>query len=105
MTVVATAVNGQEAIEVDQTEKPDVLIMDLSMPVLDGLEASKTIQTLNLPTKVIILSMHHSSGLLQQAKRFGIAHYIPKQEAGKALIPAIRDAFSHASTSMATPAD
>lgn len=104
MTVVATAVNGQEAIEVAQTEKPDVLIMDLSMPVLDGLQASKTIQTLNLPTKVIILSMHDSNGLLQQAKRFGITDYIPKQEAGKALIPAIRNTFRPASASISPPA-
>ncbi|MCA9916635.1 MAG: response regulator transcription factor [Anaerolineales bacterium] len=92
MEVVGTAENGREAINVSQKTAPDVLIMDISMPELDGIRAAGEIKRLGLPTRVIMLSMHHSSALLHQARKNGVANYISKQQANTELIPAIRAA-------------
>lgn len=90
--VVATAVNGREAVRLAQTVEPDIIIMDVSMPELDGIRAAAEIQALGLKAKIIMLSMHHSSALVQQARKNGAAAYIVKQQANSELVPAIRAA-------------
>jgi two-component system response regulator NreC len=93
MEVVGTAANGREAIQLAQTTQPDVIVMDVSMPELDGIRAAGEIHALGLPAQIIMLSMHHNSVLVQQARQNGAAGYILKQEANSSLIPAIRAAF------------
>lgn len=92
MEVVATAVNGQEVIQLAQSIVPDVIVMDVSMPELDGIRAAEMIKNLGNPADIIMLSMHHSSALVQQARKSGAAGYILKQQANRDLIPAIRAA-------------
>lgn len=92
MEVVGTADNGREAIEVAQATVPDVIVMDVSMPELDGIRAAGQIKALGLPSSIIMLSMHHNSVLVQQARKNGAAGYIVKERAGSDLIPAIRAA-------------
>jgi two-component system response regulator NreC len=91
--VVGTAVNGREAIDYAQTLNPDVIVMDISMPVLDGIRAAGEMKALAIPAPVIMLSMHHNSALVQQARKNGAAGYIMKQNANSDLIPAIRAAY------------
>ena len=90
--VVDTAVNGREAIERAQATTPDVIVMDVSMPELDGIRAAGEIKALGISAKIIILSMHHNSTLLQQARKNGVSGYIMKQNASRDLVPAIRAA-------------
>ncbi|MEZ4592336.1 MAG: response regulator transcription factor [Chloroflexota bacterium] len=92
MEVVGTAVNGREAIETAQTTQPDVIVMDISMPELDGIRAAGEIQQMGLAVPVIMLSMHHNSALVKQARKNGAVAYIVKQQANNALVPAIRAA-------------
>lgn len=91
--IVGAATNGREAIELAQATKPDVIVMDVSMPELDGIRAAGQIKALGLPSAIIMLSMHHNSVLIQQARKNGASGYIVKQEVSNELIPAIREAF------------
>ena len=90
--VVATAKNGREAVELAQTHHPDVIVMDLSMPEMDGLRATSEIKAKDPDAKVVILSMHYNSALVRLARKNGAAAYILKQEAIGKLIPTIRAA-------------
>ena len=93
MAIIGTAVNGREAIQLARELSPDIIVMDVSMPELDGIRAAGEISALGIPAQIIILSMHHSSALLQQARKNGVSGYIVKQQANSELIPAIRAAI------------
>jgi two-component system nitrate/nitrite response regulator NarL len=93
MEVVGMADNGRIAIELARTMEPDVIVMDVSMPEIDGIRAAGKIHELGIETRIIMLSMHHNSTLLQQARKNGATGYIAKQEAIIELIPAIRAAY------------
>jgi DNA-binding NarL/FixJ family response regulator len=88
--IVATASNGQEAVEQASLNCPDVILMDISMPVMNGIEATKKIIELCKETKVAILSMHHTAEYRQRALEAGAAGYLMKDSAGKELITAVR---------------
>ena len=88
--IVSTAANGQEAIEQARLHCPDVIVMDISMPVMSGIEATKRICKFCENTKVAILSMHHTTEYLQRALEAGAAGYVLKDSAGAELVTAIR---------------
>jgi len=90
--VIGTASDGREAIELAHEMEPDVIVMDVFMPELDGIRAARAIHDLHIDTRVIILSMHHSTALVQQARKSGVSGYVVKQEATQNLIPAIHAA-------------
>jgi DNA-binding NarL/FixJ family response regulator len=92
MQVVGSAENGRKAVLLAKTTEPDVIIMDISMPELDGIRAAGEIQALDISTQIIMLSMYHNSVLVQQARKNGAAGFILKQQASQELIPAIRAA-------------
>jgi DNA-binding NarL/FixJ family response regulator len=75
---VGTAGNGREAVEQVKKLKPDVVIMDLEMPVMDGLESTREIKSLGLGTRVIILSVHKSEPLCRAAAGSGADGYVEK---------------------------
>lgn len=88
--VVGTAVNGQEAITLAQTYAPDVIVMDISMPQMDGIHATERIKELHLSARVVILSMHVNAVLVKQAIKKGAKGYILKQHASNELPIAVR---------------
>jgi DNA-binding NarL/FixJ family response regulator len=90
MEVVGTAVDGQEAITLAQTHIPDVIVMDVSMPQVDGIHATEFIRKHELASQVIILSMHVNAVLVKQALNKGAKGYILKQHAFNELPQAIR---------------
>jgi len=96
--VVGTAENGRVAIQLAQAEKPDVIVMDISMPELDGIRAAAEIKALGISAHIIMLSMHHSSALVQQARKNGASGYVIKQQATSELIPLIRAVFAGTTT-------
>jgi DNA-binding NarL/FixJ family response regulator len=102
LEVIGTVANGFEAVEKAKEEEPDVIVMDVSMPELDGIRATKEIQSLKIPSRIIILSMHHNTTLVQQARKNGAVGYVEKQHANSKLIPAIHAAFE-GTTSFFTP--
>jgi two-component system response regulator NreC len=89
--VVGEAANGIEALELVKRRKPKVLIVDLMMPGLDGLETTRRVSRLKLDTRVIILTMYGDEAYLLDALRSGAAGYVVKESCGADLFQAIRD--------------
>ena len=89
--VVGEATTGREAVQMAQQFHPDIILMDIAMPVLNGLEAMRQILSVNPAAKVIILSAHSEDEYIQRAHNAGAAGFIEKQISTKALIKAIRE--------------
>jgi len=89
--VVGEAADGIEALELVKRRKPKVLIADLMMPGLDGLETTRRLARLKLDTRVIILTMYGDEAYLLDALGSGAAGYVVKESAGADLFQAIRD--------------
>jgi DNA-binding NarL/FixJ family response regulator len=90
--VVGEAQDGQEAVNLAQSLKPDVIVMDLSMPRLNGSQATEIIQSQHLPSQVIILSMYSDEALVRQALRCGARGYLLKRSVAEELLLAVRAA-------------
>lgn len=88
--IISMAANGQEAVEQAQRHCPDVIVMDLSMPIMSGIEATRHICKICEHTKVAILSMHHTTEYIQRALEAGAVGYLLKDSAGAELVAAIR---------------
>lgn len=90
MRVVGEAGTGEDAVERAKTLKPDVIIMDVSMPGMDGLEATRQINALGIGSKVLVLTMHAEEEYLTAALRAGAAGYLVKSAADRELVDAVR---------------
>jgi len=86
--VVAEAADGREAVEKAKLVQPDVTILDLSMPELNGLEAAREILK-TVQTKVLILTMYDSDPLIRQTLEAGALGYLLKSDAGRDLVSAV----------------
>lgn len=117
--VVGQAGNGREAIEQVLVLKPDVVLMDVSMPVMNGLEATRELRTQSPETRVLILSMHDNREYMVQLIQSGARGYILKDVSAAEMVKAIETVcqggtyfsasasqtlFSHFSPSEAMPA-
>jgi DNA-binding NarL/FixJ family response regulator len=89
LQLVGEASNGQEAIRQCRDLRPDVAVLDLSMPLLNGLDAAREILKLCPDTKIVILTMHTQDRYLQESLRFGIRGYVLKANTADELIKAI----------------
>lgn len=87
--ITATAANGQEAVEQTVQSCPDVAVIDVSMPVMDGIEASRHIQKACPHTRVVMLSMYNSPEYVARALRTGARGYVLKDAACDELVEAI----------------
>ncbi len=90
--VVGEASNGREAVELAQALKPDIIVMDISMPEMDGMQAAEEIQRLELPSRIVMLTVHTEEDYLFQTLRLGASGYVLKSSADTELIDAIRTA-------------
>jgi DNA-binding NarL/FixJ family response regulator len=89
--VVGEAANGKEAVEKAKKLKPDVAIVDISMPELDGIQATRQIREAVPDTKVLVLTMHESEELVQNALAAGAHGYVLKSDLTESLISAVKD--------------
>jgi two-component system response regulator NreC len=90
LEVVGESENGREAVELSASLKPDVVVMDVGMPVLNGIEATKTIVGQHPATAVVILSMHSDEAYVMRALKAGARAYLLKDSAAADLISAIQ---------------
>jgi two-component system nitrate/nitrite response regulator NarL len=93
MEIVATAGDGQEAVDLFDSYGPDVVVMDISMPKMDGIHATELIHQHKESAGIVILSMHVNAALVQQAIRMGARGYVLKRQATDELPKAIRAAY------------
>jgi DNA-binding NarL/FixJ family response regulator len=91
--IVGEASEGKEALEKFQELMPDVILMDLAMPGMDGLEATRRITKRNPGAKVLVLTQHDSKEYVLSAIKAGAAGYVPKRALGSELVSAIRTVY------------
>jgi DNA-binding NarL/FixJ family response regulator len=83
--------NGADAVRLSESLKPEVIIMDISMPGLNGIEATRTIHRNHPETKVILLTLHENDELVRSAFRAGARGYLLKVDAEKELVLALTE--------------
>lgn len=88
-TVVAEARTGREAVEMTQALHPDIILMDIAMPVLNGLEATRQILSADPAAKVVILSAHSDDAYIERMTAAGVAGFLEKQTSAEILTKAI----------------
>src|SRR5919198_3841616 len=92
MTVVGEAENGRQAVQMIKRLQPDVVVMDIAMPSLNGLEATRQVTKESPKSKVLILSSYSDDEYVQQLTDAGASGYLVKQTAAQDLVTAIREA-------------
>ena len=93
--VCAEAADGREAVEKAGKLKPDVAVLDIGMPLLNGVEATRRIRTQSPDTEILILTMHESDDLVQQVVEAGARGYILKDDADRVLLAAVEALRRH----------
>ena len=93
LTVVGEAEDGLVCVRIAETLQPDVILLDINMPNLNGLEALEQLKQASPDSRVLFLTMHDDQTYLRQALASGAAGYVLKQAADKALLTAIRTVF------------
>jgi DNA-binding NarL/FixJ family response regulator len=92
--VIGSAANGADAVKEVKTLRPDIVLMDISMPILSGIEAADRITATSKCTQVIILSMHKDSEHIYRALRAGAKGYLLKESAGQEVMQAVRQVYA-----------
>jgi len=90
--VVGEATNGREAVRLTKKLRPSVVVMDIAMPLLNGLEATRQILKAISDAKILILSAHKDDEYIKRVTAGGAVGYVLKQDSGKSLCRAIREA-------------
>jgi len=108
--IVGEASEGNEAIEKAQKLMPDIIIMDIAMPEMDGLEATRRIKKKNPKAKILILTQHDNREYIISAVKAGVTGYVPKRALGVELVSAIHavrggESFLYPSAATAIIAD
>ncbi|MEL6975186.1 MAG: response regulator transcription factor [Bacteroidota bacterium] len=89
LEIIGQAANGQEALDILENTTPDVLLLDIEMPEVDGFTVLKTLKKKKSPTKVLVLTMHHSSAFVQNIVSAGADGYLKKDSDQNILLTAI----------------
>jgi DNA-binding NarL/FixJ family response regulator len=88
--VIAEAKDGQQALDICRELDPDLVLMDVRMPVMDGLQATKKIKAQMPKTSVMMVTIHENSDYLFEAVKAGAAGYVLKDASGERLLGAVR---------------
>ena len=90
--VCGEAADGAQAVEEAKKLKPDVVVLNVSMPVLNGFEAAREIRATLPKSAIVILSSHADETFVREAKNIGVRAYVAKTRAGEALVKAVEAA-------------
>src|SRR5207302_8752196 len=93
----AEAATGREAVTLAEQHKPDIVVMDISMPDQNGLEAARKIRKQSPRTEIVVLSLHYSDQLVREVVDAGARAYIMKSDADRDLLIAIEALANHRS--------
>lgn len=93
MEIVCETSDGQEALDCATSLQPDVFVIDIQMPALDGFAVTKQIVDLSLPTRVILVSLNRGSYPARRAVEVGAKGFLGKDDLAVSLIPAIRAVY------------
>ncbi|HYN09019.1 MAG TPA: response regulator transcription factor [Vicinamibacterales bacterium] len=93
--IAGEAATGREALELAKRLQPDIVVMDLSLPELNGLEATRQIVKESPRSEVLVLTMHHSEQLAREVLQAGARGYILKSDADESLIAAVESLRQH----------
>jgi len=88
--VVGTVENGERVLQLVQSLAPDILVLDISMPVLNGIEAAIRLKESGSQAKVIFLTVHEDADFLEAARSVGALGYVLKSSLAHDLVPAVR---------------
>jgi DNA-binding NarL/FixJ family response regulator len=91
--VCGEAENGQQGVEQTLQLKPDLVLLDMSMPMMTGLQAARTIRRLAPETKILIVTIHSSSQMEREARAAGADGYVTKMSATDKLLSAMKSLF------------
>lgn len=94
MAVVAEAMNGRQAVEMFQQHAPDIVLIDLRMPLMSGLEAVKAIRQLSADARIIVLTMYDGDEDIYRAFQAGARAYLLKDMVGEEMLTAIREVYA-----------
>ena len=92
--VVGTAGDGERAVELARTVEPDVILMDISMPMLDGIEAARKIREHDPDARILVLTGSSISTDIDRSRQAGVAAFLTKDRLGTQLVDAILDLAS-----------
>lgn len=92
--IVGTVSNGRDAVVATLRLNPDVLVIDISMPILNGLQAAQQLRSAKQPTKIVFLTVHTGEDFVDAALSAGALGYVTKADVGTDLIPAISEAMA-----------
>ena len=90
--ICGEAKDGLEALEKVAELKPDVVVLNVIMPVMDGFEAARKIRAVSPQSRIVMLSSHKDQQLLEEARNVGAVCYVPKSDAERELIEAVKAA-------------
>ena len=91
--VIAQLQDGRDLVAAVERLSPDVIVSDISMPGLDGIEAATTILCSNRAARIVLVSVHCDPILAQRGFEVGVLGYVPKRAAGDELVPAVHSAL------------
>ena len=92
--IVGVVSNGEDLVESESTNRPDICVVDISMPIMSGFEAANLLKASDSHTKVIFLTVHEDPDLLHAALQAGALGYVLKSRIGSDLNRAIKSALS-----------
>lgn len=92
--IVGTVNTGRDAVELTLRLNPDVLVIDISMPILNGLQAAQRLRSAKQPTKVVFLTIHRDEDFVDAALSAGASGYVTKSDVATDLVPAISEALA-----------
>lgn len=92
--IVGEGSDGYEAVEMSEDLKPDIVLLDLALPELNGFEAARQIREVSCHSRIVFLSQAVNDDLVNEARNTGAQAYVSKMDAAIALVPAMRSALA-----------
>ena len=92
--VVGTVTDGQQALDAVRELKPDVLVLDISMPVMNGIETARRLKEAGSETRIVFLTVHDDPNFAREALEAGALSYVIKQRIASDLVAAIKKAHA-----------